>query len=78
MLIAVTFRDFIHKYGFFFLILLFMRFHVYAQHSEIKQPLIVKYGIFVKKLSQQFMILSQEIEGIDGDIPKDKYDILMA
>jgi hypothetical protein len=23
------------------------------------------------------MILSQEIEGIDGDIPKDKYDILM-
>ncbi len=54
MLIAVTFRDFIHKYGFFFLILLFMRFHVYAQHSEIKQPLIVKYGIFVKKLSVDY------------------------
>ena len=35
-----------------------------------------KFEIF-KKLSQQFMILSQEIEGIDGDIPKDKYDILM-
>ena len=34
-----------------------------------------------KKLSQQFMILSQEIEGIEGDIPKDlfmlKYDNLI-
>ena len=35
-----------------------------------------KFEIF-KKLSQQFMILSQEIEGIDGDIPKDKADLLM-
>jgi len=35
-----------------------------------------KFEIF-KKLSQQFMILSQEVEGIEGDIPKDKYDILM-
>ena len=34
-----------------------------------------KFEIF-KKLSQQFMILSQEIEGIDGDIPKDKADLL--
>ena len=30
-----------------------------------------------KKLSQQFMILSQEIEGIEDDIPKDKYDMLI-
>jgi len=29
-----------------------------------------------KKLSQQFMELSQEIENIDGDIPKDKIDII--
>ena len=29
-----------------------------------------------KKLSQQFMILSQEIENIEGDIPKDKIDII--
>jgi hypothetical protein len=35
-----------------------------------------KFEIF-KKLSQQFMILSQEVEGIEEDIPKDKYDILM-
>jgi hypothetical protein len=35
-----------------------------------------KFEIF-KKLSQQFMILSQEIEGIDGDIPKDKADLFM-
>lgn len=30
-----------------------------------------------KKLSQQFMILSQDIEGIEDDIPKDKYDMLI-
>jgi len=35
-----------------------------------------KFEIF-KKLSQQFMILSQEIEGIEGDIPKDKADLFM-
>jgi hypothetical protein len=35
-----------------------------------------KFEIF-KKLSQQFMILSQEIEGIEGDIPKDKQDLFM-
>ena len=35
-----------------------------------------KFEIF-KKLSQQFMILSQEIEAIDGDIPKDKADLFM-
>ena len=35
-----------------------------------------KFEIF-KKLSQQFMILSQEIEAIEGDIPKDKADLLM-
>jgi hypothetical protein len=35
-----------------------------------------KFEIF-KKLSQQFMMLSQAVEGIKGDIPKDKYDILM-
>lgn len=35
-----------------------------------------KFELF-KKLSQQFMILSQEIEGIDGDIPKDKIDLFM-
>jgi hypothetical protein len=34
-----------------------------------------KFEIF-KKLSNQFMILSQEIEAIDGDIPKDKADLL--
>lgn len=35
-----------------------------------------KFEIF-KKLSNQFMILSQEIEAIEGDIPKDKVDLLM-
>lgn len=35
-----------------------------------------KFEIF-KKLSQQFMILSQEVESYDEDIPKDKYDIIM-
>jgi len=35
-----------------------------------------KFEIF-KKLSNQFMILSQEIEAIEGDIPKDKADLLM-
>jgi hypothetical protein len=38
-----------------------------------------KFEIF-KKLSQQFMILSQEIEGIEADgadIPKDKADLFM-
>lgn len=35
-----------------------------------------KFEIF-KKLSQQFMILSQEIESIEGDIPKDKADLFM-
>ena len=34
-----------------------------------------KFEIF-KKLSQQFMILSQEIEAIDGDIPQDKIGII--
>jgi hypothetical protein len=34
-----------------------------------------KFEIF-KKLSQQFMILSQEIEGIEGDISKESYNIL--
>ena len=34
-----------------------------------------KFEIF-KKLSNQFMILSQEIEAIEGDIPKDKADLL--
>jgi len=34
-----------------------------------------KFEIF-KKLSNQFMILSQEIEGIEGDIPKDQADLL--
>ena len=35
-----------------------------------------KFEIF-KKLSQQFMVLSQEIESIEGDIPRDKADLLM-
>ena len=35
-----------------------------------------KFEIF-KKLSQQFMVLSQDIESIDGDIPKDKADLFM-
>jgi hypothetical protein len=35
-----------------------------------------KFEIF-KKLSQQFMILSQEIEGIEGDIPKSTADLFM-
>jgi hypothetical protein len=35
-----------------------------------------KFEIF-KKLSQQFMILSQEVESIEGDIPKDKADLFM-
>lgn len=35
-----------------------------------------KFEIF-KKLSQQFMVLSQEVEGYEGDIPKDKYDMLL-
>jgi hypothetical protein len=35
-----------------------------------------KFEIF-KKLSQQFMILSQEVEGYEGDIPKDKCDMLL-
>jgi hypothetical protein len=30
-----------------------------------------------KKLSQQFMVLSQEIDGIDGDIDKETYDKIM-
>ena len=30
-----------------------------------------------KKLSQQFMVLSQELENIDGEIAKDKYDIIV-
>jgi hypothetical protein len=34
-----------------------------------------KFEIF-KKLSQQFMILSQEIEAIEGDIPSDKIGII--
>ena len=34
-----------------------------------------KFEIF-KKLSQQFMVLSQEIESIEGDIPKEMYNIL--
>lgn len=35
-----------------------------------------KFDTF-KKLSQQFMILSQELENIDGEITKDKYDIIV-
>lgn len=35
-----------------------------------------KFDTF-KKLSQQFMVLSQEIEGSEEDIPKDKYDMLI-
>jgi hypothetical protein len=35
-----------------------------------------KFEIF-KKLSQQFMILSQEVEGYESDIPKDKCDMLL-
>jgi len=35
-----------------------------------------KFEIF-KKLSQQSMILSQEVEGYEGDIPKDKCDMLL-
>jgi len=35
-----------------------------------------KFEIF-KKLSNQFMILSQEIESIEGDIPRDKLDLIM-
>ncbi len=35
-----------------------------------------KFEIF-KKLSQQFMILSQEVEGYEDDIPKDKCDMLL-
>ena len=35
-----------------------------------------KFDTF-KKLSQQFMILSQELENIDGEISKDKYDIIV-
>jgi hypothetical protein len=35
-----------------------------------------KFEIF-KKLSQQFMILSQEVEGYEGHIPKDKCDMLL-
>ena len=35
-----------------------------------------KFEIF-KKLSNQFMILSQEIEAIEGDIPKDRAELLM-
>jgi hypothetical protein len=35
-----------------------------------------KFEIF-KKLSQQFMILSQEIESMEGDIPKDKADLFL-
>lgn len=31
-----------------------------------------------KKLSQQFMILSQEIESIDGEMSKEKFDIIMV
>lgn len=34
-----------------------------------------KFEIF-KKLSQQFMVLSQEIESIEGDIQKEMYSIL--
>ena len=30
-----------------------------------------------KKLSQQFMVLSQELENIDGEITKDKNDIII-
>ena len=54
MLISFTIRDFLHKFSFFLLILLCMKFHVYAQQTEIKRPLIVKYGIFVKKLSVDY------------------------
>ena len=32
---------------------------------------------FFKRLSQQFMILSQEIEGMESIIDKDKYTILL-
>jgi hypothetical protein len=35
-----------------------------------------KFEIF-KKLSQQFMILSQEIEALESDINKDQYNILI-
>jgi len=35
-----------------------------------------KFEIF-KKLSQQFMILSQEIEALEADINKDQYNILI-
>ncbi len=35
-----------------------------------------KFEIF-KKLSQQFMVLSQEVEGYEVEIPKDKYDMLL-
>jgi len=35
-----------------------------------------KFELF-KKLSQQFMILSQDIECIDDEITKEKYDILI-
>ena len=54
MLISFSIRDFLHKFSFFLLILLCMKFHVYAQQTEIKRPLIVKYGIFVKKLSVDY------------------------
>ena len=37
---------------------------------------VEKFEIF-KKLSQQFMISSQEVEGYEGDIPKDKCDMLL-
>lgn len=35
-----------------------------------------KFEIF-KKLSQQYMMLSQEIEGIDGEIEKNKADLFL-
>jgi len=35
-----------------------------------------KFEIF-KKLSQQFMILSQEIEALESDITKEQYNILI-
>jgi hypothetical protein len=35
-----------------------------------------KFEIF-KKLSNQFMILSQDIETIEGDIPKDKAELFL-
>ena len=35
-----------------------------------------KFELF-KKLSQQFMVLSQEVECIDGEITKEKYELIV-